>query len=540
MVAAVAAAIAGEASAPGLILPAGGATTPTTTALPVSPPRAPTVTAPTVTTPKVTTPTVTTPTVTTPTVTTPRVTVPKAPSAPTAPSLPSAPSAPRLPSAPSAPRLPSVQAPSAPRLSVPSAPSVRTPSTSLPSSPTLNTGTPALSAPVGGGTTRVLSGQTPSGSAPRLTTPGLTTGSLALSGPSGGGTQRTLSGLVGPGAGSGGPGATAGLPGLTPTGGGGQVMLAGTAGVPGLRLYDVGALAIAQFRRGGNSEALRQAVNALQGCIYGLSGAERQVLILRGGLVEAPLSRRQAARRLGISPRRVARLEQRGLIHLQSFARSRGCADGFVGGPAVTGANMLTTPVGLVSAAALMRFGEAAFQQAAAGKNPFAVQGPSVPVGSGSSPRGRVDESGEAATWAIQLLAIMLAVALVGFVSRIRDRIAGRATRSAAVEAGVAGPNGRHAPATAGLNGGREAATALGGNGVAAHAARRNGSRDPDRAPAGNGSGRFERTAAPNGSGGPEHTAAKNGSGNGDHAATNGTHESEQRKRRRQRLRVPA
>jgi Sigma-70, region 4 len=73
---------------------------------------------------------------------------------------------------------------------------------------------------------------------------------------------------------------------------------------------------------------LRQVVGRLRGCLDGLPMLERRVLVLRAGVGPGgPRSRTRVARALDLTPRRVARLERRGLRHLRGSGRD-GCGIG--------------------------------------------------------------------------------------------------------------------------------------------------------------------------------------------------------------------
>jgi hypothetical protein len=72
---------------------------------------------------------------------------------------------------------------------------------------------------------------------------------------------------------------------------------------------------------------LRETVAKTSGCLDDLASAERRVLTLRAGVgAGRPQSRRGVARRLDISVRRVARLENAGLRHLRRLGARGGCA----------------------------------------------------------------------------------------------------------------------------------------------------------------------------------------------------------------------
>jgi hypothetical protein len=79
---------------------------------------------------------------------------------------------------------------------------------------------------------------------------------------------------------------------------------------------------------------LHRTVTRLRGCLDGLPAAERRVLVLRTGLgARRARSRARVARALDVTPRRVARLERRGLRRLRGLARG-GCGSAAAPAPA--------------------------------------------------------------------------------------------------------------------------------------------------------------------------------------------------------------
>jgi hypothetical protein len=71
---------------------------------------------------------------------------------------------------------------------------------------------------------------------------------------------------------------------------------------------------------------LHAIVRRLQGCLVQVGTTERRVLTLRAGIgAVGAFSRERTARRLGLSPLRVARIERRGLRRLAALGRSGGC-----------------------------------------------------------------------------------------------------------------------------------------------------------------------------------------------------------------------
>ena len=94
---------------------------------------------------------------------------------------------------------------------------------------------------------------------------------------------------------------------------------------------------LAAKRPARRERRLRRTVTRLRGCLDGLGAAERRVLVLRSGLGPRPArSRARVARALGVSARRVARLERRGLRRLRGLARD-GCGGATAPAPATTG-----------------------------------------------------------------------------------------------------------------------------------------------------------------------------------------------------------
>jgi hypothetical protein len=72
---------------------------------------------------------------------------------------------------------------------------------------------------------------------------------------------------------------------------------------------------------------LRHAVLGFRGCLSRLPRVEREVLVLRAGVgIAHPRSRRLVAQLTGLSQRRVARLERRGLHRLNALGASGACA----------------------------------------------------------------------------------------------------------------------------------------------------------------------------------------------------------------------
>jgi hypothetical protein len=126
---------------------------------------------------------------------------------------------------------------------------------------------------------------------------------------------------------------------------------------------------------------------------------------------QLPHTRRQVARRLGTSPRQIRLVEQQALQKLNGLAQSRGCGPAF---GAVTVVNNIIGPAELAISPSLVAFGNPAYQGYA--QTSFSRLGTGLEVGSaGSLPAAFGNGSTNGSTWAIQLLAIMMLVALVGF-----------------------------------------------------------------------------------------------------------------------------
>jgi hypothetical protein len=219
---------------------------------------------PTVTVPSGTTPSVTTPVATVPAVTTPSVTVPSVSTTPSS--------------------VPSVTVPSV------TTPAVSTPVAKVPSVSTPTTSTPSVSSPIASSPT--ASASSGSASSARSATP-------SSSAPSGGS-------------------GTAPRPGASAAAASTRARRA-----VGRAARHAGAVP-ASVRR---DRQLRHAVLGFRGCLSRLPRVERKVLVLRAGVgISHPRSRRLVARLTGLSPRRVARLERRGLRRLNALGASSACA----------------------------------------------------------------------------------------------------------------------------------------------------------------------------------------------------------------------
>jgi Sigma-70, region 4 len=188
-----------------------------------------------------------------------------------------------LPSVPSTPSVPSV--PDIPHVPVPSAPDV--PSTpSVPDTPS---------------TPSVPSAQVPS--VPRNAVPGAVTG-RAPSAPST--------------SGSGSSGATGSASGSS-----------SSSSEARTRAAAVRERRRARAARAAHERRLRDYVERYSGCLSALPSAEGRLLALRAGAGSgSPLSRSEAARRLGISTGRAAVIERRGLRLLRDAGRSGACGKG--------------------------------------------------------------------------------------------------------------------------------------------------------------------------------------------------------------------
>lgn len=173
---------------------------------------------------------------------------------------------------------------------------------------------------------------------------------------------------------------------------------------------------------------LRSALAPLIGCLGGLSQPELTVINLRAGLNgQVPHTRQQTANRLGTSPRQVRLVEQRALTRLNGLSQTRGCGGSALAG-GVTVVNSFIGPAEIAISPALVAFGNPGYQGFE--QSSFGRLGP-VPAFGGLDPLparfGPNTSSGS--TWAFQLLAIMLLVALVGFrrtaplvIARLRRR----------------------------------------------------------------------------------------------------------------------
>jgi hypothetical protein len=192
----------------------------------------------------------------------------------------------------------------------------------------------------------------------------------------------------------------------------------GFPGGPGIAGYGGGVLTgpgggIANFGSAhiATTAGIRSALAPLVGCFYGLSGIEQVVLNLRAGFAgQVPHTRQQVARRLGTTPRQIRRTERQALRRLNGLAQTRGCGAGTT---AVTVVNGVIGPSELAVSPSLVAFGNPAYQGAE--QTRFARLGNGPEFGSTGAPARFGKGATNGSTWAIQLLVIMLAVALVGF-----------------------------------------------------------------------------------------------------------------------------
>jgi hypothetical protein len=159
---------------------------------------------------------------------------------------------------------------------------------------------------------------------------------------------------------------------------------------------------------------LRSVLAPLMGCLSGLSEPELTVINLRAGFNgQVPHTRQQTANRLGTSPRQVRLVEQRALTRLNGLSQTRGCGSSELFG-GVTVVNGLIGPAEIAISPALVAFGNPGYQGFE--QSSFGRLG-RVPAfgGPGPLPARFGPNTSSGSTWAFQLLAIMLLVALVGF-----------------------------------------------------------------------------------------------------------------------------
>ena len=280
-----------------------------------------------------------------------------------------------------------------------------------------------------------------------------------LSGSSGSGASGgTGSGTSGSALGGGSSGSGPSGPDLLGSGGGTTAGGGGTAGSAALSSIQVSkARSILDYLargsgigRPGGGAALAQLQNALsllQGCFHGLTGRERRVLNLRAGLGGArPHSRSDVARRLHTTRTKVRGIEQSALFTLQGLADSTGCASG--PGAAAAVADGYISPGELAQAPQLVTLANPAFQ--GAGHSQFSRLG-TVPEFAPGLPAPRFGESRTSTLWAIQLLAVMFGIGLIGIVRGapaitgwIRLRREGVPARAAASRSPAPAPRPAH------------------------------------------------------------------------------------------------
>ena len=325
---------------------------------------------------------------------------------------------------------PATGAISVPSLTVPGTepgvtlPGVTTPTVPLPGAEVPSTQLPSVQVP----RTQLPSTTTPSVSLPSKKTASSTPTSTKLpSQPTGGTNQPYYSGPSGtlPGSGStpGSSGGTSGSGGsnsggsssgsISSSGGGHHGRPGAVRGTgPG---RGRGAFSDTNARLASTAEQLRSTLAPLHGCFYGLTGIERSVLNLRAGFGgKTPHTRQQVANRLNTSTGKVRQTEQRAMQRLRGLAQSDGCSAA-AGSSGVTIVNNVIGPAEIAASPALIAFGNPAYQGARV--SAFSRRGPIVDVGSPAPLPASFGESATSgSTWAAQLLAVMLLVALGGFV----------------------------------------------------------------------------------------------------------------------------
>ncbi|HEX8073753.1 MAG TPA: hypothetical protein VF545_02120, partial [Thermoleophilaceae bacterium] len=110
-----------------------------------------------------------------------------------------------------------------------------------------------------------------------------------------------------------------------PAGGGSAAGNAGSASLASSGGSAARNAAQRKQRRAAHERRLRTAVERYSGCLGRLDGLEGRLLVLRAGVLAAPISRHAAAERLGVSLRRARTLERGGLRHLRQAGRSGAC-----------------------------------------------------------------------------------------------------------------------------------------------------------------------------------------------------------------------
>jgi DNA-binding CsgD family transcriptional regulator len=179
--------------------------------------------------------------------------------------------------------------------------------------------------------------------------------------------------------------------------------------------------------RSASTRRLRRVLARLHGCFYVLSQRERRVLAFRAGLNRRhALSRREVAKRLQISRKRVGRIERRALHRLRAAARSDGCAAGARNRPeALAGVSRFVSAAGIVGQPAALTVSpfrsstpspEASFQPPLRGEfaNSPSPSQPSHSVGR--------DPAGAAAIWALAILLIIAMIEVRAFLKLRRQK----------------------------------------------------------------------------------------------------------------------
>jgi hypothetical protein len=187
--------------------------------------------------------------------------------------------------------------------------------------------------------------------------------------------------------------------------------MAALGGVSGVGISGVGKAHLS------TTAGIRAALAPLVGCFYGLSRIEQAVLNMRAGYAgQLPQTRRQVASRLGTTPGQIRRTERQALRRLNGFAQTRGCG----GTTTVTVVNGVIGPAELAVSPSLISFGNPSYQGAEQAQ--FTRLGTSPVFGPAGAPARFGNGATSGSTWAMQLMVIMLAVALVGFRKLFRRR----------------------------------------------------------------------------------------------------------------------
>jgi hypothetical protein len=276
---------------------------------------------------------------------------------------------------------PDVPAPSVPHVQVPSASAPQVPSASAPSAP----GVPSASVP--GAASGAASGAT--GSAAAASGSHLSAGAAAAAT----GSRSSASG-------------------------GG--VSAARAQTPAERRH----------RRAAKEASLRRDVNRYSGCLDDLPGLEGRVLALRAGMGDAdPASRRQTARRLGISTRRAAALERSGLRNLRSEGSAGGCASAGSGVATALGSAPQLQPAVLLGSSPALTSPDRLGGKHRHGSRGGSSTGSSTTTKAGRAPKGSANliraagSSSKTAGYIVGLLvlALVLAMLIVSWLRRHRS-----------------------------------------------------------------------------------------------------------------------